>query len=250
MKTTQCQKCNHPIKNCNFKKHVVSCDGSWKPERSKSCIHCGVSYDGMSLNEKGNHTRWCDKNPKILENKLKQSENVGHYLTSPEYAEKREEAKGRNIAGIKKAWKDGKYDLVDFGSAFRGRTHTEETKKKIQEKALASSHRRLVKSTRPFTQKDGTIILLDSSWEEALAKRLDSLDIVWIRPKEPIKWIDKKKAERNYFPDFYLPDHNLYLDPKNPAAFAQQAEKVKWLTHNLSNLIFIKTLQECHNFSI
>ena len=61
-------------------------------------------------------------------------------------------------------------------------------------------------------------ITLDSSWELELAKRLDDLNIKWNRP-DPLKWKDSNGLEHNYFPDFYLVDHNLYLDPKNPGAY-------------------------------
>lgn len=95
-----------------------------------------------------------------------------------------------------------------------------------------------MRSIREYTKKDGTFILLDSSWEEALAKRLDDLDIEWIRPTH-IYWIDGQGNKRRYFPDFYLPKYNIYLDPKNPYAMKQQHEKVEWLKANIRNLVFL-----------
>lgn len=69
-------------------------------------------------------------------------------------------------------------------------------------------------------------ILLESSWEQEIAKWLDELNIVWIRPK-PIKWFDTKTNKiRLYYPDFYLPEKNLYLDPKNPTAIALSLHKM------------------------
>ena len=125
--------------------------------------------------------------------------------------------------------------------------HTEKTKALISEKARNSNHRRLVKSTRYYTKKNGDTILLDSSWEELLAKRLDALEIEWIRP-ESISWIDSSGKSRNYFPDFYLPEYDLYLDPKNPAAMLQQAEKIEWLKNNIKNLIFLENIIEIETF--
>ena len=125
--------------------------------------------------------------------------------------------------------------------------HTQETKDKLSIIGRNSSHRRLVKSVRFYTKLDGTIVQLDSSWEEALAKRLDSLNVVWTRP-EPMKWIDKFGNCRNYFPDFYLPEYDLYLDPKNPEAARQQKEKVSWLKSNVENLIFLNSLNEIENY--
>lgn len=130
----------------------------------------------------------------------------------------------------------------------KGIKHTEESKKLISIKALKSNHRRLVKSVRDYIKNDGTVVKLDSSWEEELAKRLDYLNIEWIRPN-PIKWIDKNNTERNYFPDFYLPKYDMYLDPKNPAAYKQQNEKVTWLKNNVKNLKFLLTINEIKNYT-
>ena len=92
-------------------------------------------------------------------------------------------------------------------------------------------------------------VMLDSTWELELAKRLDSLGIDWIRP-EPIKWIDGENVEHNYFADFYLKNYDIYLDPKNPYAIKAQKEKLKYLLTQHKNIIIIETLEECKNFSI
>jgi hypothetical protein len=47
----------------------------------------------------------------------------------------------------------------------------------IRKKALASKHRRLKKGTVEYKG-----VILDSSWELALAKRLDEINVQWIRP--------------------------------------------------------------------
>lgn len=125
--------------------------------------------------------------------------------------------------------------------------HSEETKSILRKKALNSSHRRIIRSTRYYTKKNGEIILLDSSWEEKLAHRLDALNIEWCRP-DPILWIDKSGTTRNYFPDFYLPKYDLYLDPKNPAVMFQQSEKIEWLREHIQNLIFLKSINEIETF--
>lgn len=122
--------------------------------------------------------------------------------------------------------------------------HSDETKQRIKEKALSSSHRRLRKGIVEYKG-----IILDSSWELALAKRLDFLGLSWIRP-EPIKWVDEDNVVHNYFPDFYLIDYDLYLDPKNPAAMAAQNKKVSILKEQVKNLVFLQTLDECNNFTI
>jgi DNA-binding Lrp family transcriptional regulator len=64
-------------------------------------------------------------------------------------------------------------------------------------------------------------VCLQSSYEKRTADVLNELGIRWIRPKY-LKYGDKK-----YFPDFYLVDKDLYLDPKNDYLAKIDAEKIK-----------------------
>lgn len=79
-------------------------------------------------------------------------------------------------------------------------------------------------------------VMMDSSWEVKVAILLDELNIAWYRPSQPLHWTDSKNKSRKYFPDFYLKDFNLYLDPKNPIAFAKQQEKINYF--KTKNVIF------------
>lgn len=67
---------------------------------------------------------------------------------------------------------------------------------------------------KKFKYKD---IWMDSSWEVDLAKWLDDNNITWKRSKKlyMFLWTDESGHRRRYYPDFYLPDMNIYLDPKN-----------------------------------
>ena len=209
-------------------------------QKLTNCKYCNLSLDSMNASNRANHSRWCTKNPKRSEYVAK---NNGSQLRTIEAITKR-------AAGIKQAHLDGKYDECNkLAKGKPGKPHTEKTKQHLKEKALASPHRRLVRSIRKYTQKDGTIVSLDSSWEEALAIRLDELNVNWIRPG-PIKWIDDNGITHNYFPDFYLVDFDLYLDPKNPYAIKAQESKIKCLTKQIKNLIIIKGLEECKNYTI
>lgn len=72
-------------------------------------------------------------------------------------------------------------------------------------------------------------ILLDSSWEFIIATFLNENNIIWERP-QPIPWIDSNLISHLYFPDFYLPVYNLYLDPKNPYCLEQDKEKLDYIS--------------------
>lgn len=66
-------------------------------------------------------------------------------------------------------------------------------------------------------------IWFDSRWEVLVAKSLDENNILWERPSVGFVWTD---CGRKYFPDFFLPEYNLYLDPKNPYLQIKDALKI------------------------
>ena len=201
-----------------------------------TCKHCKQECD-LSDKPKGwmaNHSRWCDKNPKLREYKetlSKSRENINE-----------ESIKKRNSA-IKEAHSRGCYSDVDR-TAFGGWKHSEEAKLTIKEKALKSKHRRM---NRNIIEYNG--VMLDSNWEFELAKRLDYLNINWIRP-EPLEWVDDNNVTHNYFPDFYLTEYDLYLDPKNPQVIKMQKEKLKKLSEQYDNIVILDSFDKCKNFSL
>ena len=76
-----------------------------------------------------------------------------------------------------------------------------------------------------FNKWQNKNVVLQSSWEVEIAELLDNEGIPWIRPRS-IPWIDSEGKNRRYFPDFYLPEHDLYLDPKNEYCMKQDKEKM------------------------
>lgn len=246
----KCNKCGNEFsaKAGNYIRHIRVCDGSYQlQEKCKCCKYCKMAFSSdMSTSERANHTRWCKENPKRSEYKNKNVASMRAGITA-ESIEKQKE-------GIKLAWKNGKYKNASKKcneTKIKNGTinHSIETKEKLREKALKSNHRRLVRSIREYKKIDGTIIMLDSSWEEELAKRLDELEIEWIRP-DPLPWIDEAGITHNYFPDFYLPKYNLYLDPKNPQAIKVQKKKLDCLLEQYNNIVIIETLEECKKFNV
>ena len=206
----------------------------------RKCKHCKKEFDKKAI---ANHSRWCNKNPKRKEyvNALKERNNV----------ELMNEA--RKKSGIHNQFEKARIEGKDVPEhpmkgkevpTLQGRKHTEETKQLIREKALASPHRRLKKGVVEYKG-----ILLDSSWELELAKRLDELEIKWVRP-DPIPWVDEKGVTHNYFPDFYLEDYDLFLDPKNPQAIKVQQKKLDCLLTQYKNIVIIDSLEKCKEYSV
>lgn len=102
-----------------------------------------------------------------------------------------------------------------FSKKFKGtkilsHPHSEEFKKKMREIAfkreLGGWH------TSKTVEYKG--VKLDSKYEYEVAKNLDENHIEWKRPSYLI-WEDDDGIKHRYYPDFYLPEFNVYLDPKN-----------------------------------
>ena len=66
-----------------------------------------------------------------------------------------------------------------------------------------------------YTTVDGKIVSMDSTWEVACALRLDELGIKWSRdPSIKLPYLSEKHRKKNYIPDFYLPELDVYVEVK------------------------------------
>ena len=99
--------------------------------------------------------------------------------------------------------------------------HSNETKQKLSEIRSRNLNENAFYSKR--TVYNG--ITLDSSYELKVAQDLDKNGILWIRPKS-LKWNDNGQI-RIYIPDFYLPDYDIYLDPKNDYLIKKDKRKIR-----------------------
>lgn len=71
-------------------------------------------------------------------------------------------------------------------------------------------------------------VWMDSTWEKDLAEWMDEKGIIWERSRKYMFWwIDIDSKKRRYYPDFYLPTYNLYVDTKNPYLMECDKEKIK-----------------------
>jgi hypothetical protein len=214
--------------------------GGKQPAPLSHCPHCNIEV--ATLNSVAGHVKWCVSNPNRPSPKFvngRTSWNKG--LTKDSNQSLKSMADKLSVlhaSGV----------LTTEGIVpYQGAPRSQETRELISNKALSNKYQRKCKNSHEFTDKRGRKFTFDSSWEDALAIRLDELDIVWDRPK-PIEYeIDDKI--RNYFPDFYLPDHDLYLDPKNPYCQQQQSAKIK-VVSTMINLIILGDLESCKSFKI
>lgn len=83
--------------------------------------------------------------------------------------------------------------------------------------------------------------VFDSDWEFEFVKFLDSHNIKWIRKISPFIYI-YKNSEHKYFPDLYLPDHDLYIEIKGRCT---EKDKAKWDQFDKKlDIYFLKDLKK------
>ncbi len=93
--------------------------------------------------------------------------------------------------------------------------------------------------------------MMDSTWEVACAERLDELGIAWKRdPSIKIKYRDKRLRLRNYAPDFYLPEFDIYIEVKG-----YWTDHARWkmrdvMVRNPSKICLLQSLAEIKVLSL
>lgn len=106
-----------------------------------------------------------------------------------------------------------------------GKPHSEETKlklSKIAKERKLGGYRPGAGRSKKFKVVDsyGNEACLQSTYELKCSEILNGLNIKWTRPS-PLRYDDKL-----YYPDFYLPEFDLYLDPKNDYLIGLDKEKI------------------------
>ena len=119
---------------------------------------------------------------------------------------------------------------------------TDETRKKISEKAALRRHTdasklnlsikaferglggHTSKKQMYFKKKNGVIVYLQSSYEIRFAELLEELDIDWERPS-PFMWVDDVGVNHRYYPDFKIGD--IFIDTKNDFLVIKDARKIE-----------------------
>ena len=259
----KCPICNRYISKSNIKKHENVCQQKYlnlnKEEKQKrvyydyiyslidkdfckvesgfKCPYCEKvvkSFSGLK-----HHILCCSSNPNILDelNKYKDTR-----LSSCK--------KGRDKKSSYPSWNKGltkytderlkkqgdklskRYKCGELTGSFKGKKHTQETKDKLRKAALERGlgghcYKKVYKLDK-YT--------FDSSFEEILALDLNKNNIKWNKPKR-FNYLDDKDKLHTYTADFYLPDYDLYLDPKNdflinninPSLGFSDIQKIKWV---------------------
>lgn len=117
--------------------------------------------------------------------------------------------------------------------------HSELTKSKLSQVAFARGFGG--KNYRKTFYYNGAV--LESSYELEVAKQLDNNNVKWERPSR-LYWTDDNGVRRHYTPDFYLPEYNVYLDPKNNYLITKDKRKILLCSQQNDVKIYILSKQE------
>ena len=117
--------------------------------------------------------------------------------------------------------------------------HSELTKSKLSQVAFARGFGG--KNYRKTFYYNGAV--LESSYELEVAKQLDNNNVKWERPSR-LYWTDDTGVRRHYTPDFYLPEYNVYLDPKNNYLITKDKRKILLCSQQNDVKIYILSNQE------
>ena len=105
--------------------------------------------------------------------------------------------------------------------------------------------RKLWSKRSDYVTTEGKKVSMDSTWEVACAKRLDELGIKWMRnPNIKLKYLTRSHRVRNYIPDFYLPDHDLYIEVKGYWTDAARHKMKSVQALNPVKLLILESLEE------
>jgi len=98
--------------------------------------------------------------------------------------------------------------------------------------------------------KNGTEVLMDSTWEVAMAERLDHLKIAWERREDmKLPYLSKSGRKRNYIPDFYLPEYDIYIEVKGYWTDAARYKMNAVQDANPVKIVILESIETVNKFT-
>lgn len=139
---------------------------------------------------------------------------------------------------------------------FENRFHTEESKQKISKSMRKAVLEGRQKTTAPYGEKCklyeainslGEKETLQGGWENIVADYMSLNGIRWTRSKKSFTYIYDSE-EREYFPDFYLLDYDVYIEVKG---MKTDKDEAKWKQFSKTLYVIDKdAIKDLNNFFI
>lgn len=199
------------------------------------CKHCGKIC--KNYNSLVQHEIRCKENPNRIKFITTNFEKYNKLIKAGERHGSNQFIKAKKL-GLPKPEisAETRYKL---GKGFRGKHHSQETKDK-----LSTSMRRAVEKypeSYSSANVNGRVkkyiyngVSLDGRWELLVAMYLDEHNIEWERPKTYFEYTWNNSVHK-YFPDFYLPKYNYYIEVKG---YKRDRDDYKW--KSINNLIVLQ----------
>lgn len=165
-------------------------------------ICCYCSKECKNENSKRNHERLCKSNPNRQSSNLKGLTKKGH-KGSNQYIKEKET--GIKANPMSKEARDKISLMMKLNNPAKRTENREARRKMLNEHPIGGFH-----TSRTFEYNG---IKLDSSYEVTFAQDLDKNNIKWERPKPLLYKLNG--VDHRYYPDFYLPEYDVYVDTKN-----------------------------------
>lgn len=208
------------------------------------CKYCGKQC--KNLNSLKQHEVRCKKNPSSIlvkdnlceyRSKLQPGDKTAWNKGFTKDTDDRVKAQGETyhnkyVNGEIKIWCDGLSKETDDRIKTYSTKISETVSNKIENNDWHSQSRKRIE------YNDN---VFDSYWEFEFVKFLDAHNIKWIRKLSPFIYI-YKNSEHKYFPDLYLPEHDLYIEIKGRYT---EKDKAKWEQFDKKlDIYFLKDLKK------
>lgn len=238
----KCECCGSEIKDFNSKRFCsIHCRKSFIAKQRKS--------HGGGKKPKGNWV--CDKCNISFETKAKLYEHK-HQEHGIRSNSKNKDCFCKYCGALigkgnyRKNWQFHRISCKEFlknHTADGHRIWSESEKEHISDVQRKNTYRRIMRHTQEYNG-----VLYDSSWEVEFAKRLDFLGVSFERPKNPIQYIGADGLQHNYFPDFWVPQLQKFVEIKNSYLF-EKDPKVRILRQR-NDIVWLTSLQQIQEYTL
>jgi hypothetical protein len=238
-RTVKCELCGSDITSNNIDRHKNSkiClaiqngkvfQRNWVVPEDLKCTFCGKEW--KNKNSFIQHERLCKHNPNRQTIQLKPKTDA--YYDAMRKLKESGRASNQYLKARELGLPDPEISeetRKKISENSKKQVWSKESKKKLSEsmlKAVEKNPESYTKNNVCGRVKHGEYngVKLKGSWELKTAQWLDSQGLKWIHEDGPFPYVWEGK-NKNYFPDFFLEEHNLYLEVKG---YKTERDKAKW----------------------
>jgi hypothetical protein len=232
-KADACPRCRKIVSLSNMARHISSCGIARcyiSPQRKQNGLP--PTSELVKHISQSNCGKWqCDKCTKVFQTKKSLAHHYWQIHPSLENETKKSPS-NQFMSGLQTH-------------------HTAETRAKMSSiKQLCPSGVAADPSLRAYAGRSkhyevidsfGSSVILQSSWEYQVMLELNANNILWRRGQT--FWLTLKSKNGNpssYTPDFWLPDFDIYLDPKARDNVEQSVRITHWISQYSKKLLIIR----------